>query len=157
MSLSDAQLLCAIAASWAGPRTVLKAGHSNTAVSVYSAAYAWGSWLRYSRTNAAFNESMPAVASTADDRTGGRQARPTMQRKTTATLAEARRVVVMRCLVLGWSQSLALALLCHEAFREVDPLFKLAEPLRQLIELVQAALKILQRLALGGVHHPGLA
>src|SRR5213079_95297 len=47
MFLSDAQLLRAIAASWAGPRNVLKAGHSNTAVSVYSAAYAWGSWLRY--------------------------------------------------------------------------------------------------------------
>src|SRR5437762_13496685 len=79
LSLSDAQLLRAIAASWAGPRTVLKAGHSNTAVSVYSAAYAWGSWLRYARTNAAFNESMPAVASPADDRTEGRQARPRMQ------------------------------------------------------------------------------
>src|SRR5437667_4403392 len=100
---------------------------------------------------------MPAVASPADDRTEGRQARPRMQSKTTATLAEAGRVVVIRCLVLGWSQSLALALLCHEAFRKVDPLFQLAQPLRQLIELVQAAFKILQRLALGGVHRPGLA
>src|SRR2546427_6576608 len=80
---------------------------------------------------------MPAVASPADDRTEGRQARPRMQSKTTATLAEARRVVVMRCLVLGWSQSLALALLCHESFREIDALFELAEPLGQLIELDQ--------------------
>src|SRR5881409_1336380 len=100
---------------------------------------------------------MPAPASPADDRTGGRQAKPAMQRKTTATLAEARRVLVMRFLVPGWSQSLALALLCHESFREIDALFQLAQPLRQLIELVQAALQILQRLALGGVHHPGLA
>src|SRR2546430_7289944 len=82
---------------------------------------------------------MPAVASPADDRTEGRQARPRMQSKTTATLAEARRVVVMRCLVLGWSQSLALALLCHESFREIDALFELAEPLGQLIELVETA------------------
>ena len=80
-----------------------------------------------------------------------------MQREAMATLAEARRVLVMRFLVPGWSQSLALALLCHESFREIDALFQLAQPLRQLIELVQAALKILQRLALGGVHHPGLA
>jgi len=34
------QLPRAIAASSVGPRTVLNAGHSNTAVSVYSAAYA---------------------------------------------------------------------------------------------------------------------
>jgi hypothetical protein len=40
MSFSDAQLLLAIAASCVGPRTVLNAGHSNTALSVYSAAYA---------------------------------------------------------------------------------------------------------------------
>src|SRR5438132_4831332 len=43
MSFSDAQLLRAIAPSSAGPRTVLNAGHSKTAVSVYSAAYASGS------------------------------------------------------------------------------------------------------------------
>jgi hypothetical protein len=42
---------------------------------------------------------------------------------------------------------LALALLCYEAFRKVDPLFQLAKPLPQLIELVQPALKILQCLA----------
>src|SRR6266568_938928 len=99
---------------------------------------------------------MPAAASPAEG-WADRQARPTMQRKTTAPLAEARRVLVMRCLVLGWSQSLTLTLLCHESFREIDALFELAEPPGQLIELVQAALKILQRLALGGVHHPGLA
>ena len=43
MSLREAQFSRAIAASPVGPRTVLNAGHSNTAVSVYSAAYACGS------------------------------------------------------------------------------------------------------------------
>lgn len=57
-----------------------------------------------------------------------------MQRETTATLVDAPWVLVMRCLVFGWSQSSALALLCHESFRKVDALFELAEPLRQLIE-----------------------
>src|SRR5881396_1526762 len=100
---------------------------------------------------------MPAVASPADDRTEGRQARPTMQREAMAALAEVPWVLVIRGLVLGWSQSLAFTLLCHESFGKVDPLFQLAQPLRQLIELVQAALKILQRLALVGVHHSRLA
>ena len=52
---------------------------------------------------------------------------------------------------------MALALLCHESFREIDALFELAEPLGQLIELVETALQILQRLALCGVRHPRLA
>src|SRR6266849_9674063 len=99
---------------------------------------------------------MPAVAS-ATDGPAGRQARPTRQREAMATLVEAPWVLVMRCLVLGWSQSLVLTLLCHESFGKVDPLFKLTEPLRQLIELVETALQILQRRALGGVHDPGLA
>ena len=43
MSLREAQFSRAIATSPVGPRTVLNAGHSNTAVSVYSAAYACGS------------------------------------------------------------------------------------------------------------------
>jgi len=86
MSFRDAQLLRAIAASSVGPRTVLNAGHSKTAVSVYSAAYASASWLRYARTRRAFNESMAAVASPADGRAGGAQARHAMPRDTTALM-----------------------------------------------------------------------
>src|SRR5215216_2571565 len=82
MSRRDAQLLRAMAASSAGPRTVLNAGHSKTAVSVYSAAYACGSRLRYARTSRAFNESMPAFAWPADGRGGCEQPRPTMKSET---------------------------------------------------------------------------
>jgi hypothetical protein len=62
MFFKDAQLLRAIASSSAEPRTVLNAGHSKTALSVNSAAYARGSLVRYARTSCAFSESTPAFA-----------------------------------------------------------------------------------------------
>jgi len=89
MSRKDAQLLRAIAASRAGPRTVLNAGHSKAAVSVYSAAYARGSRLRYASTRRAFNESMPALASRTDGRGGPEQARPAMHSDAMRTMMDA--------------------------------------------------------------------
>src|SRR2546425_4949265 len=88
ISFKDAQFSRAIAASAVGPRTVLNAGHSNTAVSVYNAAYACASWLRYAWTIRAFNESMPAVASPADGRDGCAQARHEMPRDKVAALID---------------------------------------------------------------------
>lgn len=68
MSSRAAQLLRAIASIPARPRTVLKAGHSKVALSVYSAPYARGSRVRYASTRRALSESMPALASLVDRR-----------------------------------------------------------------------------------------
>src|SRR5688500_7341934 len=85
MSFSDAQLLRAIASSPARPRTVLNAGHSKTALSVYSAAYAPGSRSRYAWTTRAFSESTAALASLADDRGAGEHATPDAKSEMMAT------------------------------------------------------------------------
>src|SRR5687768_13664593 len=63
MSLRAGQLLRAMASSPARLRTVLKAGHSNTAVSVNTAAYFRGSRLRYASVRRTFSVSIPAFAS----------------------------------------------------------------------------------------------
>ncbi len=90
MSRRAAQLDRAIASSPARPRTVLNAGHSKTAVSVYSAAYAAASRLRYAWTRRAFNESMPAAAPPGDGRDGCEQARATTKNEAMATRMEVR-------------------------------------------------------------------
>src|ERR671914_675409 len=59
MSARVAQLLRAIASNPLRPRTVLKAGHSKTALSVNSAAYVRGSRARYAWTRRPFTESIP--------------------------------------------------------------------------------------------------
>src|SRR5687768_1637768 len=85
MSLRVAQLLRAIASIPARPRTVLKAGHSKIALSVYSVPYAWGSRVRYACTRRRFSESMPAVASVADSRRDEEQAALRVKRVIAAT------------------------------------------------------------------------
>ena len=62
MSRSVRQLSRAIASSPAGPRALLNAGHSNTALSAYNAPYARGSAARYARAVRALRESMRAFA-----------------------------------------------------------------------------------------------
>src|SRR2546421_6143482 len=48
-------------------------------------------------------------------------------------------------LVRAWTQPLRITLLGEESFHKVDPLFQLAHPLFQLIELGKAGLNVFQR------------
>src|SRR6476620_5442847 len=112
MSRNEPQLSRAIAASPARPRTVLNAGHSNTAESVYSAPYAAASCFRYASTTRAFSESIPAVDFDSPPLGPAAQAASAMNAKKPATITTLRKRRIVED-PRGWTGCLHL----HRKYR----------------------------------------